>query len=113
MGVLHSRRAPSLLAFVTFLMFVACSPEGPANVNVAVENFKYDPDPITIRVGDSITWTNEDPVGHTSTATDDSFNTGMFFPDDSATITFDTAGNFPYFCGTHPEMTGTIVVEPA
>ena len=111
-GLLHPRLTASLMALAALLcLVVACSPNGPATVNVAVKNFKYAPDPITIGVGDSITWTNEDPVGHTATADDDSFNTRMVFPDDSAAITFDVAGTFPYFCGAHPEMTGTVVVE--
>lgn len=101
-------------AFATMLfMLAACSPDGSAMASVTIKSFKFDPDPITISVGDSIMWTNEDPVGHTVTARDDSFNTGMFFPDDSATITFDIAGTFRYFCVTHPEMVGTVLVEPA
>ena len=80
-------------------------------VTAVIKSFKFVPDPITISVGDAITWTNEDPVGHTVTARDDSFKTGMFFPGDSATVTFATAGTFPYFCSTHPEMVGTVVVE--
>ncbi len=132
---------PSLLAMVTlFLMLAACattdsvtvdSTEGsgisvttadpaPAtsvddsgDAEVTIKSFKFDPDPITVDVGGSVTWTNVDPVGHTVTARDDSFKTGMFFPDESSTVTFDTAGTFPYFCSTHPEMSGTVIVEPA
>ena len=80
---------------------------------MTIKSFKFDPDPITVDVGSSVTWTNVDPVGHTVTARDDSFKTGMFFPDESSTVTFDTAGTFPYFCSTHPEMSGTVIVEPA
>jgi plastocyanin len=78
-------------------------------IEVLIDSFKYLPDPVTIHVGDSITWINEDPVGHTATAKNDSWDTGLFF--NEKTITYDTAGTFPYFCGTHPEMTGTVVVE--
>jgi plastocyanin len=105
--------APVTVLATMLLMLAACAPDDPATVSVTVKSFKYAPDPITISVGDSITWTNEDPVGHTATATDDSFDTSIFFPDESATITFDVVGTFPYFCGTHPEMVGTVVVEPA
>lgn len=112
MGTRYRNVAVSLATFTALLfLMAACSPDEPATVNVIVENFKYVPDPVTVRIGDSITWTNEDPVGHTATATDDSFDTGMFFPDNSATITFDTAGTFPYFCGVHPEMIGMVIVD--
>ena len=83
------------------------------SVIVTIKGFKFAPDPITVSVEDSVTWTNEDPVGHTVTARDASFKTGMFFPDDSATVTFATAGTFQYFCSAHPEMTGTVIVQTA
>jgi plastocyanin len=76
-----------------------------------IENFKFVPDPITIGVGDSITWTNQDPVGHNVQARDGSFRTPLFFSEDNATVTFEGAGTFPYFCGAHPEMVGTVIVE--
>ena len=90
---------------------VPASSTDDGTVSAVIKSFKFVPDPITISVGDAITWTNEDPVGHTVTARDDSFKTGMFFPGDSATVTFATAGTFPFFCSTHPEMVGTVVVE--
>ena len=80
-------------------------------VSAVIKGFKFVPDPITISVGDAITWTNEDLVGHTVTAKDDSFKTGLISLDDSATVTFATAGTFPYFCSPHPLMVGTVVVE--
>ena len=95
----------------TLVILGACASDGSATASVTIKSFKFAPDPITVNVGDSITWTNDDPVGHTVTAKDDSFDTEMFFPDGTATITFDTAGTFPYFCVTHPEMVGTVIVE--
>ncbi|HJQ94586.1 MAG TPA: plastocyanin/azurin family copper-binding protein [Acidimicrobiia bacterium] len=101
-----------LAAFAILLaLLVACSADEPAIENVMVENFKFVPDPITIGVGDSITWTNGDPVGHNVQARDGSFRTPLFFSEDSATVTFDTAGTFQYFCGAHPEMAATVTVE--
>ena len=108
----HRLAAPlSVLATVLFTL-PACSPADRVTAGVTIKTFRYAPDPITIRVGDSIKWTNEDPVGHTATAMDDSFDTGLFFRDNSVPIIFETAGTFPYFCGSHPEMAGTVVVEP-
>ena len=116
------RIVPSLSALaIAFLLLTACSDETSGStgstddgtVSVVIKSFKYVPDPATVSVGNSITWTNEDPVGHTVTARDDSFKTGMFFPDDTATLTFTTSGTFEYFCSTHPEMSGTVIVEPA
>ncbi|HJQ96002.1 MAG TPA: cupredoxin family copper-binding protein [Acidimicrobiia bacterium] len=103
-----------LAAFAILLgLLVACSADEPATVNLMIENFKFVPDSVTIDVGDSITWTNGDPVGHNVQARDGSFRTPLFLSDNSATVTFDTAGTFAYFCGAHPEMVGTVIVEAA
>ncbi len=84
-------------------------------VRVTIKSFKFAPNPIKVSVGESVTWTNEDWVGHTVTARDDSFRTGTFYADDSVTVTFPTAGTFAYFCSvpTHRGMSGTVIVEPA
>lgn len=97
---------------VLVTLTAACSEDGPATAQLTIENFKFAPDPITISVGDSVMWTNSDPVGHNAQAHDKSFRTPLFLSGDSATVTFDTAGTFPYFCGAHPEMVGTVIVEP-
>ena len=97
---------------VLLSLTAACSADGPATMELTIESFKFAPDPVTISVGDSVTWTNLDPVGHNAQASDKSFRTPLFFSGDSATVTFDTAGTFPYFCGAHPEMVGTVTVEP-
>jgi plastocyanin len=37
-------------------------------VNVAIKSFKYSPNPITIRTGTTVTWTNQDSTSHTVTS---------------------------------------------
>jgi hypothetical protein len=68
---------------------------------------------VTVTVGDTVTWTNADAQGHTATADDASFDTGTIGGSTSKSVTFATAGTFPYHCKIHPTMTGTIVVEAA
>lgn len=64
----------------------------------------------TASVGDIITVTNEDAVGHTWTAVDGEFDSGTLGQDETFEFTFDEAGEFDYFCSIHPEMTGTVTV---
>jgi plastocyanin len=78
---------------------------------VMIENFAYSPATITIKVGDAITWHNMDSAPHSATADDKSFDTGLLEQDKSATITFDKAGTFTYYCSVHPNMKATVVVE--
>jgi plastocyanin len=84
-----------------------------ADSSVTIANFAFDPATVTIEVGDSVTWTNQDSEAHTATAGDGSFDTGQLGNGESATVTFDTAGTFAYLCSIHPQMTGSVVVEAA
>ena len=82
---------------------------------VTIKNFAFSPGSISISVGDTVTWTNQDSVsgGHTATANDGSFNTGVLKQGQSASHTFTKAGTFAYICAVHPFMKGTIVVTGA
>ncbi|MBA3450839.1 MAG: cupredoxin family copper-binding protein [Chloroflexia bacterium] len=86
----------------------------PAGEEVAVDirDFAFSPDPIEIAAGDTITWTNQDEVPHTTTAEDRGvLQSGAISPGASFSQAFPQAGEFGYFCEFHPNMTGTIVVQ--
>jgi len=80
---------------------------------VTIQNFAFQPTTIAIAAGQAVTWTNKDTVLHNAVANDVSWSTANLSTGDSASITFSTAGTFPYRCSIHPEMTGTIVVTAA
>jgi amicyanin len=80
---------------------------------VEISGFAYSPAELTIQVGDTVTWTNLDAVQHTATATDGSWDTGLFGEGESASITFTAPGTYDYLCTPHPSMTGRIVVVAA
>ncbi len=78
---------------------------------VAIKGFAFSPDSLTIKAGDSVTFTNEDGAPHTATAKDKSWDTGRLSRGKSKTITFAKAGNFDYFCRVHPNMTAKLIVK--
>lgn len=78
---------------------------------VTIANFTYSPVTLTIKVGDSVTWTNNDSATHTATADTGSFDTGNLTKGQSKTITFTNKGTFTYHCTFHPNMKGTLIVE--
>jgi plastocyanin len=82
-----------------------------AGTEVTIENFAFDPGTLTIEVGDTVTWTNNDSAPHTATADDDTFDSGSLAQGDTFSHTFEEAGTFPYVCTFHPNMVGEIVVE--
>lgn len=85
--------------------------------SVAIDTFQFEPDPVVVQVGDTVTWVNEDATEHTVTqGTRDSPTAGGFdgsLPEEGSTFvaTFDEAGSFAYYCRIHAGMSGTVTVE--
>ena len=88
------------------------SPGGAAPVTeaVSIQGFAFTPAQITLRVGDTVRWTNQDAAAHTATANSGQFNSGNLARGTSYQFTFTQAGTYSYFCARHAEMTGTIRV---
>jgi plastocyanin len=82
------------------------------SVAVEIKDFAFNPPEITVPVGGSVTWTNDDGTPHTATGLDrEVLQSGPIAPGESFTQTFDTAGTFDYFCEFHANMKGTIIVK--
>jgi plastocyanin len=77
---------------------------------VTIADFQFTPATTTIHVGDTITWTNDGPSDHTSTADDGTFDSAVLHKGQSASHTFTQAGTITYHCRIHPFMKGTVVV---
>jgi len=82
----------------------------------------YNPNEMTVKVGDTITFRNDDAIEHTATSTNDgtdvvsptpsgAFDTGLLKAGEEKQIIFDKVGTFNYFCTIHPFMRGSITVE--
>jgi hypothetical protein len=81
--------------------------------DVTVQNFSFNPQSLTITVGDIVKWTNNSGT-HNVRANDDSFFSGPAAPAPwEFTHTFNAVGDFPYYCEPHQGMgmTGTIIVQ--
>ena len=87
----------------------AASPAAEA-CTIDIQNFTF-PAQTEIAVGTTVTWTNRDPVTHTVTATDETFDSGMLSAGKSFSHAFDEEGTFDYTCMIHPVMQGRIVVR--
>jgi plastocyanin len=77
---------------------------------VDIKGFAYAPPTATVKVGSSLTWTNDDTAPHTVTADDKSFDSGNVAQNDKFSYTFKAAGTFKYHCLYHGNMHGTVTV---
>jgi len=78
---------------------------------VTMQNFAFHPATLTVKAGDKVTWSNKDSAGHSATADDGSFDTGIISPGQSGSFTFAKPGTYKYHCTPHPFMQATIVVQ--
>ncbi len=114
-----------ILILPIVLIVTACgSPAAPAatlaptaaatavsgEVTVNITNYTFSPSPLTVKVGTTVKWINNDNVIHTVDANDKTFTSKDLNQGDSYTFTFTTAGTFQYGCAQHPLMKGTIIV---
>ncbi|MFC1464103.1 MAG: cupredoxin family copper-binding protein [Candidatus Brachytrichaceae bacterium NZ_4S206] len=99
-----------LLGVLVLQIASAATGRSAGNTNVAIAGFAYSPRQVTVRVGDTVTWTNNDFAPHTVTANDTSFDSGTLGQGGVYSRTFGTTGVFSYFCAIHPSMTGSVRV---
>lgn len=92
--------------------------ESAASSAVTISGSKFSPATLTVKVGTTVTWTNQDALPHIVASDPHPTHTKVpglvsasLSKGGSFSFTFDKAGTFTYHCHLHPEMTGTIVVQ--
>lgn len=83
----------------------------PVEEAVSIDNLAFSPSTVTISVGDSVVWTNNDNTSHTVSSDTGAFDSGVLASGDTFSLDFSTAGTYEYHCNFHPSMTGTVVVQ--
>lgn len=78
---------------------------------VEIHQFKFVPEQLTLKEGDSIRWINRDIIPHTATAMDKSWDTGELKKDESKVLVFSKDSVSEYFCFYHPMMKAKLQIE--
>lgn len=87
------------------------APVTGSNVEITISGFKFDPATVTVAVGTTVTWTNQDSANHIVVADDGSWKSGSLGKGATFSFSFDKAGTYTYICSIHPSMKGTIIVK--
>lgn len=105
--------APLLLATPLIGARAAVSHVQPhATVQVAIQNFAFSPQTLTVAPGTTVVWTQKDSAPHTVTSDTGAWTaSAMLSSGQTFSHTFMKAGTFAYHCSVHPNMTATIVVS--
>ena len=85
---------------------------GAGQNRIEIKDFAFNPQTITVKSGEKITWINRDEEPHTVVSVGKQFKkSSALDTDQSYTIVAGAPGTYSYFCSVHPKMTGTILVE--
>jgi plastocyanin len=85
--------------------------QGSAGPAVEMKGVKFLPSRIEIAAGTTVTWTNNDPLAHTVTADDGTWDSGTIEPGKTFSRTFTQPGEYTVHCTPHPFMKAVIVVR--
>jgi plastocyanin len=78
---------------------------------IQIKDFAFNPQTLTVKSGEKVTWINRDEEPHTVVSVEKQFKkSSALDTDQTFTMTAGAPGTYTYFCSVHPKMTGTIVV---
>ncbi len=82
-------------------------------VEVAIQDFKFEPAEVQVAAGQTVSWTNEDGEPHTVRSEDGSISSAFI---SGQPFTWTAEGEpgteIPYICSIHPTMKGTVTIVP-
>ena len=85
---------------------------GAGQNKIEIKDFAFNPQTITVKSGEKITWINRDDEPHTVVSVEKQFKKSTALDTDQEfTVVAGSPGTYSYFCSVHPKMTGTIVVQ--
>jgi plastocyanin len=92
-------------------------PSGTSVPGCEETNACYVPATVSINVGDTVSWSNDDTAAHTvtggsaTTGPSGAFDSSLLIAGGTFEHTFDSSGTEDYYCMVHPWMTGSVKVS--
>jgi amicyanin len=79
---------------------------------IKIDNFSFAPATLTVPVGTTVTWVNQDDVPHNIRSSEGTIlKSPVMDTDQKFSYSFTKAGTYAYYCGIHPKMTGKVIVQ--
>jgi len=112
MGQPLGRAAAALgLLLCSVMPGAAALPPKPVTHTITIDGTRFQPETLTVKLGDSILWVNKDPFPHTATAKDGQFDSKSIAAGKSWKYKPAKRGDFDYVCRFHPTMAAVLHVQ--
>ena len=92
-------------------VYLPSAAETTDTTKIVVKDFTFNPTPLTVKAGATVTWTNMDDEPHTVVSDTGVFKSGGMDTNESFSYKFDKPGTYHFTCSIHPRMVGTVVVQ--
>jgi len=99
------------LLLCSILSGAAALPPKPVTHTITIDGTRFQPDTLTVKLGDSIVWVNKDPFPHTATANGGEFDSKAIAVGKSWKYKPAKRGDFNYVCTFHPTMAAVLHVQ--
>lgn len=100
-------------AGVLFLLGILAHAHAADVVEVRIRDYKFVPQRVVVRAGDTVRWTNDEKrASHSVLFAQEKLESERLMGGESWQRTFDRPGIYPYACEPHPEMKGVVEVLP-
>lgn len=118
-GFMYKKLLLPVTAMLILTIWLACgsyssksssSTPPPDKPDITLANFAFNPATLTVKVGATVKWANQDETPHTVTSDAGDWDSGELSKGQSFNHIFTQTGTFTYHCAIHPSMKGTIVV---
>lgn len=104
-------RTKILVIALSQLLLLSCKNDVALTPNeIVMSGLSFSPNTLTVSIGTTVTWLNNEPVTHTVTSDSTLFDSGDMVKGNTFAYTFNKAGTFAYHCKYHSGMTGKIIV---
>jgi plastocyanin len=86
--------------------------QGQSQLTVSISNFAFNPSTLTVKAGETVTWTNQDSATHTILSdSGNEISSSSLGQGQTYSHTFNQSGTYSYHCSIHPSMKATIIVQ--
>ena len=96
--------------FLFVLAVLGATPAMAEPQTVTIDNFSFKPNVITVKPGTHVVFKNQDDLPHSVVIPDMQVKSPLMDTDGSYDADFEKPGEYKYFCGIHPMMTGKVIV---
>ena len=110
-------RIRTLVTIVSVAALWLGAPTSPSSAapsdraQIAIKDFMFKPNSLTVKAGSTVTWANMDDEPHSVISDTGLFRSGAVDTNETFSFKFDKPGTYHFTCSIHPRMVGTIIVE--